>query len=163
VRFEPHIITATELLARRLYAIPFALAIIALWALQHAHVIPGKALPLGPMAYLWGGGLVAGVLWAWRAGIRPSYLRLAPGIVQVLQYGLRRTKPVIRSYPLTAGTVIVVSREGKLIKVALGRAGQKDTLSFKHMRRPAEAIEHFWQAVLSTAPIPALSDEELVG
>jgi hypothetical protein len=163
MRFEPHIITATELLGRRLVLVPISLAIITLWLLQVAHVLPGKFFDLGGFMYFIVAGIFAGAAWVWRSGIHPTYFRLAPGIVQVLEYRLRRAKPIIRSYPMEPGTLVVVAREGKDIKATFLRSGQKDVLPFRQMRHRAEVIEQFWRAVLSTAPIPQLNDEELVG
>jgi hypothetical protein len=163
MRFEPHIITATELLGRRLFLIPISLAILTLWLLQVTHVLPGKFFSPGALTYYVVVGIAAGVAWIWRSGIRPTYFRLAPGIIQVLEYRLGRGKPAIRSYPMEAGTLVVVARDRKAIKATLLRAGQKDVLPFSQMRHSAAVIEQFWRAVLSTAPIPTLSDEELIG
>lgn len=163
MRFEPHIITATELLGRRLFLIPISLAIITVWLLQAAHVLPYRLFSVSPFVYFIVGGIFAGAAWVWRSGVRPTYFRLAPGIIQVLEYRFGRGRPAIRSYRMEAGTLVVVARDRKAIKATLLRTGQKDILPFAQMRHPAEAIEQFWRAVLSTAPIPKLSDEDLIG
>jgi hypothetical protein len=108
-------------------------------------------------------GIAAAAAWVWKSGIRPTYFRLAPGIIQVLEYRLWHRKPAVRNYPMQAGTLIVVRREAKSLHATLLRDDRKDALPFRQLRRPAPVVEHFWRAVLSTAPIPALSDEELIG
>lgn len=163
LRFEPYIITATELLWRRLLVLPFALVLLALWLLQTVHVIPGRVFSFGSFTYVIAIGIGAGVAWVWKSGFRPTYVRLAPGIVQVIEYRLRRRKPVIRSYPMEAGTVVVFKGEKQNISVTLLRGEQRDVLPFGAVRKRAEKLERLWWALLSTAPTPLLSDEDLLG
>jgi hypothetical protein len=113
-------------------------------------------------------GISAGFLWVWRTAIRPTYIRMAPGVIQVLEYHHRRDKPTIRSYTLDQGTLAVVrgpstSRKPGLITVTLLRGEQKDRLELWRMRKRDAIIERTWQALLSTAPTPPLSDEDLLG
>jgi hypothetical protein len=91
------------------------------------------------------------------------YVRMAPGVIQILQYGSFKSKPEIRSYPMEAGTVACFARIGKSIFLTLGRGFHKDTLFFSHMRQPQQWIERTWRALLSTAATPPLSEDELVG
>ena len=97
----------------------------------------------------------------------PRYVRLAPGVVQFLQYGFRRSKPRILSYPLTAGTIAVVTNEirawGQRPSFTLLRRDDVSELPLRLVRNRGRYIERTWQALLSTAPTPPLSDEELVG
>jgi hypothetical protein len=95
--------------------------------------------------------------------IRPTYYRLAPGVIQVLVYSLSSRRPMIRSYPMEAGTLAVFTRIRKHLILTLARGENTDMLSFSHMDRPQERIEQAWKALLSTAPTPPLSDEALVG
>ena len=162
MRFEPFIITATELLWRRLLVIPFALALLAGWWLQRTGGIPGLRFELSSFMYVIALGIGALVTWVWKSGVRPTYVRMAPGIVQVMQYRIGRRKPTIRSYPMEAGTLVVLSAWPKGLLVTLLRGKQKDTLPISQMRRRNEVMERLWRALLSTAPIPKLSDEELI-
>ncbi|MBP7745374.1 MAG: hypothetical protein KA383_04525 [Phycisphaerae bacterium] len=163
LRFEPYIITATELLWRRLLVLPFALALLTVWLLQVVHVIPGRVFNLGSFTYVIAIGIGTGIAWVWKSGFRPTYVRLAPGIVQIIEYGLRGRKPVIRSYPMEAGTVVVFKGEKQNVTVTLLRGEQRDVLPFGAVRKRAEKLERLWWALLSTAPTPPLSDEDLLG
>ncbi|UCC29117.1 MAG: hypothetical protein JSU86_13050 [Phycisphaerales bacterium] len=95
--------------------------------------------------------------------IRPTYLRTAPGIIQVLVYRLLTDKPSIRSYPMEPGTLAVFTRIRKRLTLALARDENTDVLSFWRMRQPRERVEQAWRALLSTAPMPPLSRAELLG
>lgn len=166
--FEPEVITPTGFIGYRLIFVPIAIAIIGLWVLQLAGIIPGRAINLGSFGYLIAMGVAAGVSWIWRAVIRPTYLRMAPGIIQVLEFRLGRSKPVIRSYPLTAGTLAVVHggvRKAKpfVYSLKLARGDQKDDLPLQHMNDRARCTEMAWKALRSTAPTPPLPDDALVG
>lgn len=162
VRFEPYIVSATAFLWRRLLSVPIALVVILFWLLQSAHVIPGGRVNLGGFTYVIALGVGTTVTWIWRGAIRPTYVRMAPGIIQVLEYGLRRGKPVIRDYPMEAGTLVLVAPWQKGVQVTLWRQDRKDILPMSHLHNRAEAAERLWQALLSTAPIPRMSDEELI-
>ncbi len=104
--------------------------------------------------------------WLWRTTVRPTYVRLAPGVVQVLEYRLRSSKPTIRSYPMLPGTLVIVRQDVKARRptsVQFVRGEQSDVLPVSQMKDPDDAMQHIWYALLSTAPTPPLSDEELVG
>jgi len=93
---------------------------------------------------------------------------MAPGIIQILQYRYRRAKPLIRSYPMDGETLAILrgkatGKKGPNLKLTLLRGERKDTVDLSRMRRREEVAERMWQALLSTAPTPPLSDEELVG
>jgi len=168
VFFEPEIITPTRALGNHLWFIPPAFAILALWSLQLMGVIPGRAINIGGFGYILAMGVSAGVLWVWRSAIRPTYIRMAPGVVQILHYRYGRGKPVIRDYPLIAGTLVLVrgqtaSHKPGHLTLTLLRGEQKDTLELWRMRKRNAIVERAWQALLSAAPTPPLSDEELVG
>lgn len=130
-----------------------------------------------------------GSLWlAWLWGFRPRYLRFAPGVIQVLTYSTwGKRKPLIRSYPIGAGTRVIVlapfrppmKQQGGAgarahkgfnahikhhsIRIVLIRAGMDDVWRLGKMRSPSNVIRAFWRAVLSTAPTPPLNEHELVG
>ena len=163
LRFEPYIITATQYLWRQLAWVPFLAALFAAWALQRTAIISVLHLDPGDFFYLILMGVGVFVTWAWKTGIRPTYVRMAPGIIQVMEYRLGRGKPAIRSYPMEAGTFVVVPEHSKWPTVTLLRGNQRDVLPIAQMRHRAEVAERLWQSLLSTAPIPKLSDEDLVG
>jgi hypothetical protein len=162
MRFEPYIITATELLWRRLMLVPLLLVPLAVWLLKYAHVISWRHVNPGFFGYPLLVAAGAALTWIWRGVIRPTYVRMAPGIVQVLEYRLGRRKPVIRSYPMGAGTLVVIRTRKTPQSVTLLRGGLKDVLPIAQMRHRQEVMEHIWRALLSTAPIPRMSEEELL-
>ena len=167
-RFEPYIITAAEILGRRLILLLIAVALFAGSLLQMLYAIPWQWFNSGAMWFPLVLVLSGSLGWFWRATVRPTYVRAAPGIVQVVEYRLGRCKPVIRSYPMEAGTLVVVFtpdlHERRVVHtVALLRRNCRDILPIGHLRNNAEAIEHIWWALLSTAPIPQLDEAELVG
>lgn len=95
--------------------------------------------------------------------VSPAYVRLAPGIVQVLNYGLWGRKPVVRNFPIDAHTTVIVRQRPFDTLLVLSRGDAKHRLVLDGPLRPARLRERLWQALLSTAPTPPLSDEELVG
>lgn len=166
--FEPEIITPTRSIGRRIVFIPIAAAVVAVWLLQELHVLPNLRIQLSSFGYLLFMGLVVTAVWAWRGMIRPRYIRMAPGIIQVLEYPYGKGKPAIRSYPLDSETVAVVhgsltGRKRRPQNLTLLRNEREDKIDFSQMRRAEEVVERTWQALLTTAPTPPLSDEELIG
>ncbi len=162
LRFEPYIITATQLLYRKLFFIPLLGIVAVIWGLQYTGLIAARHFNLSGFSYIIAMGVGALITWVWRTGIRPTYVRMAPGIIQVMEYRIGRRKPTIRSYPMETGTFVVLNRTPKVQNVTLLRGDQKDVLPIAQMRRREEVTEHLWRALLSTAPIPKLSDEELI-
>ena len=166
--FEPEIITPTRAVGWQLVFAPIAAVVIFVWLMQVFDVIPGRGINPGSFGYILMLGVGAGAMWLWRTVLRPTYIRMAPGVIQILEFRYRRGKPTIRSYPLDAGTIAVL--RGKAtgvktsgLKLALLRGDQQDTIELWRMQKRDKAIEHTWQALLSTAPTPPLSDEGLVG
>jgi hypothetical protein len=106
-------------------------------------------------------------IWLGQILLWPTYVRLAPGMVQFLRYGFRRSQPRITSYPMCPGTIVVATNSIRALSTRLSfellRAGGSDELPATHLRHRMGFIERIWQALLSTAPTPPLSDEELVG
>jgi hypothetical protein len=166
--FEPEIITPTGYMGRRLIFIPIAAALIFVWVLQKIGILPFRIVHLGRVSYLlWMGVAIAGA-WVWRSAVRPTYIRMAPGVIQIMQYRYRRAKPLIRSYPMDGETLAILrgkatGKKGPNLKLTLLRAERKDTVDLSRMRKREEVAERMWQALLSTAPTPPLNDEELVG
>ena len=164
-RFEPVIITPTRFLWKRLWFVPIALAIVAFWAAQKLHLIPGN-VPVGSFGYLIFMGIAMVGVWVWRTTIRPTYLRLAPGMVQAVEFGLGKRKPTIRSFPMSPGTVAIAMPRGNQREPSmfwLARGENLEQIPLWQMQYRDEASEHLWHALLSTAPTPPLSDEELLG
>ncbi|MBU0639732.1 MAG: hypothetical protein KKB50_12770 [Planctomycetes bacterium] len=168
VFFEPEIITPTRSIGGQLYFIPIAAMLVTFWLLQVMHVIPGRAVNLGGFGYFLAMGFSAAVVWVWRSTIRPTYIRMAPGVIQVLEFRYGRGKPVIRSYAMDRGTLAVLRGKaaGKKIQglsLTLLRDGQRNVIQLSQMRKCANVLGTVWQALLSTAPTPPLSDEGLLG
>lgn len=173
-RFEPYIITASELLWRQLVFVLLALVLLVPCLVLATGMIPGVGFSFRSFwvaargfSYLIVMGAVIGLLWVWRTGIRPRYVRAAPGIIQIMEYGIGRRRPLIRSYPMEAGTLVSVFsghgvRPGALTFV-VSRDGHVDTVPVGQMRNRDEAVERIWWALLSTAPIPTMDEEHLVG
>ena len=167
LHFEPEIVTPTGAVWRQLIWLLIAGAVVAWWALDYLQILP-RWLPgvrplLGGFAYFLVAGALALAVWIWKGMIRPTYLRMAPGIIQVLEYHYLRSKPGIRSYPMEPGTLAFFTRVGRRTVLTLSRGDHKDVLAFSRMQQPKQRIEQAWQALLSTAPKPPLSDEELLG
>lgn len=185
--FEPEIITPTRYIGRNLVFAICGLFFVGLAIAKWTHAVPGLArVNLGSFGYFYAMLAVVGATWVYRSAVRPTYIRLAPGVVEVLRFSIRGGPPDVRSYPLAGGTTIVLfapwwsrSRRtapptaldfGDLESVPrrpfaawLWRAGQWDYISFQQIRKSHELVDRFWQALLSTAPIPPLSRDELVG
>ena len=168
LRFQPIIITPTARRQRQLkWLIPAAVCCIWL-LLSHLRLLPSWFPDAQPFIVGMGYFLVFGVitLFLWVRGeiLRPTYIRMAPGMIQFLVFPLgRRSQPIIRSYPMTAGTLAIFTRIHKRRTLTLLRGDNHDILSFAEMENAAQRIEQTWQAILSTAPTPPLDVQELVG
>ena len=165
--FEPEIITPTGAIWRQLIWLVIAGALLALLLLDYLHVlpswVPGIRQFISGFAYFLVAGFIALAVWVWKGIIRPTYIRMAPGVIQVLQYRYSKPKPTIRSYPMQPGTLAVVTRIRKHLVLTLARGKNQDMLLFSRMQQPELKVERAWQAMLSTAPTPPLSAEQLVG
>lgn len=168
MHFEPEIITPTRFHGWQLVFVPVALLIMGFWVCQVIGVIPVKAINLGGFAYVLMMGFGVGASWFWRTVVRPTYLRLAPGMIQVMEFRWRGA-PRIRSYPMESGTLAIVhgvnaGRELASIRsLILLRADQRDEIPLHRMYDRARCVERAWQALLSTAPTPPLPEDGLVG
>ena len=167
LQFEPEIITPTARIWRALSRVLVAVALLALLLLDLLGFLPSWFPPvrslIGGFTYLLAMGFVVLVIWIWRGMIRPTYIRIAPGIIQVLVYGYSRSKPSIRSYPMESGTIVYFTRIYKHLLITLLREEQKDTISLTNMRDAMRVSERALEAIFSTAPIPAMSEDELLG
>lgn len=192
--FEPEVIPATRLLGRRLYAVPVFGAIVLLMLLQCSRVIP-VILPMrniGGFAYvlMMGGAVTAA--WMWRGLIRPTYLRVSPGLIEFLSYRwFWHDRAEIRSYPLTPGTNVIVmhpptftwstrltkppldrreAHEDKMrekhpnaLTLFFERDGRGDRLDVALVFQADQLRDLLWSSLLSTAPIRTPSQDDLVG
>jgi hypothetical protein len=166
LHLEPEIITPTGAICRSLVLPLLAVALAVWWLLNAVGLLPwlpGRATSEWTLASFLVVGLPVLCMWIWRGMIRPTYYRLAPGVIQVIVYSLSNRRPIIRSYPMEPGTLAVFTRIRKHLILTLARGENTDMLSFSRMDRPQERIEQAWKALLSTAPTPPLCDEALVG
>lgn len=167
LHFEPEIITPTGAVRRQLVWLAIAGALIAWCVFDYANILPswlpGARALMGGLMYFFAAGAIALSVWVWRGMIRPTYIRLAPGVIQVLVYSLSNRQPTVRSYPMETGTLAILTRIRKHLILTLARGETADTLLFSRMDRPQQRIDQTWRALLSTAPTPPLSNEMLVG
>lgn len=169
-RFEPAIITPAACLWRLLWPIPFILTWFLLIAAEKHYLpfhVPRRGLGLWVMLAV---GLAA--LWLWHAAVRPTYVRLAPGVVQVLRFSCFGDRPsVVDTYPIEPGTVVVVSYavHDWLIGSPAGlsftfmQGSRSEQVKVWCMRKSDHTGQLIWSALLSTAPTPPLTEEGLVG
>lgn len=168
-RFEPVIITPGRRWQEILMdAIFIGLVLIALFCCLGIPILQANRsmqlawlIPLIP-------ALLAGVYAYSRFMLGTTYVRLAPGMVQFLRYGIIKNNPRVTSFPMTGGTLIVMDNEislsGRQRLILTFRRDNRDlTLPVWRFSNQQEIMNHVWQALLSTAPTPPLSDEELVG
>lgn len=167
-RMEPEVLTPTEAMVSlhmgtkllpEGYAIVFAGLLLMLPILNAVGVVPEylRNYELPVVA-----GLVLTLALLYRYGLRPSYVRVAPRIIQVLRYTFGRWKPEVRNYPMTAGTIVVFTETLNSRKLTLSSGDLLDEVSV-NSRRGEHFWEAFWRAILSTAPTPPLSADELLG
>lgn len=158
LRFEPRILSPTDIYWRRFGGL-WPLGVVSAWYLLAA---VGLVPPPDTLFGIWavaGTGVLA--IWIWKSGVRPTYVRLAPGIVQFLTYGPAAATPRIRSYPMLPGTLVVVSSKENTF--TFRRDGREDKLHLESTRNRKDSAAALWNALLSTAPIPQMSETDLVG
>jgi hypothetical protein len=161
-RFEPEILSATRLLGHRLMWSALAIGILAAWFMLSLgswaprpsvgmwFLVPVLSSPIG--------------VWLWRSGMRARFVRLAPGMIQVLVYRWPWSAvPTVRSYPMSAGTLVVAMPQERGLAFTLARGKQRDVVSLRWLSKGDAALERVWHALLSTAPTPPLSETRLVG
>jgi hypothetical protein len=165
--FEAEIVAPTQLFSGWWQASVGATAVGALFLANYLGLLPSRigsaSSAFNALATMLVIGFVAGAVWAWFAVLRPKYVRLAPGMIQIMRFGIGRSRPAIRSYPMDAGTLAILRGEGSRLTLTLLREGRRDTIPISQMRHRQRVLERVWQALLSTAPTPPLSEEELIG
>lgn len=107
--------------------------------------------------------LVILVRWMWATLINVKYLRLAPGMIEVLHYRWFANTPRVRSYPVAPGTLVVLQHPTMGSRLLLSRGEQEDRISFSGVYDAKPIVERIWRAVRSTLPTPPLSRQELLG
>jgi hypothetical protein len=91
---------------------------------------------------------------------RSKYYRLAPGVLQVIRFAVPRRRPRIRTFHLRRMHVVLdLTAPWLSCSVTDGDAGRRTTFRFP---KGPEAEEGLLRAVLSTAPTPPLSEEDLL-
>jgi hypothetical protein len=121
---------------------------------EHGLLILFVALIAGPVLFRW----------FWITVIRPTYIRVAPGVIQVIEYRWRRGRPTIRSYPITGGTLAVITNQlWTDLSLSLLRGDNSDSFALSGIRNARAVQALVWRALLSRAATPPLSDEALVG
>lgn len=171
--FEPQIISPTQYLGRGWILVMVAGGLVGLALLQRLNVVPGlNRVPLGWLrgqTYIFAMAIFFLVRWVWRAVLRPTYIRVAPGMVQLLRYRFAGQEPEITNFPIEAGTLAVAlgamgrRDETVLTSVVLVRGDQSMLIPLSQMGADADTRQKVWEAIMSTAPIPPLSETGLSG
>ncbi len=162
--FEPRIVTPTRSIWRMLWPVPVALAWLALGLNNSFGLVPiVQGVSTRGLGYFVVLGIIGSIAWSIGAGLMPQYIRFAPGLIEVLQFGLLRRTPEITPYPIEPGTVLWVERVWPAVRVTLIRDAQSETVELQNMRRPEEVERWLWDAVLSSAPTPPVPQDGLVG
>ena len=144
--------------------------LLALVAVPGAFIALALAGVQGPLPALLAtlGGAAVGVLLAYAAfRLRPRYLRLAPRLLEVVQYALFRRGPRVERTSIDGGAVVVVVEPAPgtrwTIQIYLPHDRYRWPLSLGFARSHAEARRRLWATLLAPAPGPPTSDTELVG
>lgn len=174
--FEPEVVPSTRSMASMRFYVVIAVALLSIWLFLQSGLLQNSLLEkvlsflvprsafdfLLPWSVILIPAAIAIVIWGWFAAVRPTYIRAAPGMIQVLRYkAFSKSNPIIHSYPMDAGTLAILSAPlGKVVALTLVRREHQDKIRLDF---DTETTEQLWHAFLSTAPTPPLSDEELVG
>lgn len=116
-------------------------------------------------AVLIGALVLGGFLWhAARTWLVPRYVRISPGLIEIIRYPTFARRPRIEAYPITAGTAVVVMGSGQRITdLYLHRNGRGVHLSKQLEHDPEATSEVVWRALVSTAEAPRLPQDVLTG
>lgn len=190
--FEPEIIPTTRLLGRNVY-FAYALAFIAaLFGLQHFRVIPRVPIPWQAFGQPITMGLIFVVAWIWRGLLRPTYIRITPGMVEFMCYRwFWHNHAQVRRYPIESGTTIAVCEwvsysaiwgsgtwdeathewrqrgrkrsKTRITSFGFFRGNHQDTIQLGSMSKPDEVMDVLWRAILSRVVLRPMGDDELLG
>lgn len=98
------------------------------------------------------------LLWViWRLGFAPRYVRILPGNIQRLTYGLRGEAPTIEDFPLQPGACVFVSQLGFAVRITVVR--DKQQFAFPLLKR-GDNIERLWLLLRSTAAVGPLGNAD---
>ena len=166
-RFEPEIISPTRMSALKLLTLPTGLLLFGIVCALIQLTQPGLfRFLLALFALLSAGavfhGLFAAYGWAIRLLFLPRYIRLAPGIIQVLTYPPFSRKPTIKSFFIERGCVVVVEGERATQRLAVARKSDHALLNLNYMPYDETFEKRLWASLLSTVPTPPLSEEDLI-
>lgn len=103
--------------------------------------------------------LVGSLSLAWHS----SYIRIAPGVIQILTFTAGRHRAAVRNYEMKSGTLAIVTDVPGKRSLTLMHRYETDIVSLDQVRNADDVLERIGWALMSTAPTPPLSDEELVG
>lgn len=190
--FEPEVFPAMRLLGRNMNSVYLLAAVVLFYALQYVGIIPRLPIPLlqsfGMPVMM---GMIFLIMLLWRGLFRPTYVRVAPGVVEFLCYRwfwYRRAE--VCRYPIEAGATIVIcewisykslrgggkwdEKSGRWqpsgrwsaersTTIGFFRGERHDTIHLGSALRPREILDVLWKAIFSTATAPVMSDEELLG
>lgn len=162
VPFEPEIISPGRVVRGPLILAGIGLSILAVWMLQF---IPGLHfdLELEGFACILIPAAAAGLIVVWATIVRPMYVRIAPGVVEVLAYSMFSSRPRVRSFPIEPGTLAVLVRRGGELSLHLKRGAQRELIVITSIQGHEELWPRLWQALTSRRPIPHLPSETLIG
>lgn len=102
-------------------------------------------------------------LMLWRSLVSPTYLRLAPGVIEFLRFGALGMRPRINSYPMLNGTVVYLRTIDTLRYSLFVQAGRRSDRCDFRIGGADPLFERILEAALSTAPTPPMDQGELVG
>lgn len=167
-RFEPHIVSpaiAYRVLPRLLVIACVAVGLLLLvsprWGVLRA---PAMLLGTSGLCCSLPSLLVLGSAWIVSVWLAPAYVRIAPGMIEILRYGPFSSRPRITSFPIAAGTGIVVTGwERYVATVYLHRNGQSAKVHRTMVRTEGDANEVIWSCLMTTAESPPLADDALIG
>ena len=166
--FEPEVAAIGRQLSTEAYAV-IALLLGALLLGFSSRILPVSdpsmvvltAVLIGLAGVWFGVGLF--MRWLRRGLIAPRYVRVAPRMIQLLDYGRDAKRPQITSFPITRGTIVYWVNEGLGSVLYITRGTARERISI-----PARLVDNQFHtrildALLTTAPTPPLSNEHLVG
>lgn len=161
--FEPHVVSPGARFSAVWLAMAMSVVAALTWIALRAYA---SSIPSDVMAFVGTFAVAAPVLalyGIWTVLLHPTYARFAPGVVQILHCRSWKRRPTVRSYPVSAGTVVLAVRHFWGFNFTIARGAMKDGFAIWVYRKPDNAEAAFWNSLLSTAPTPPLSEEELVG
>lgn len=164
-RFEPYIITPSRHLLG--YAVIWLILTAGGAYFFYAHWISHSIVWRNPLSLVMVTILVPLMclgLFLYGFIARPTYFRFAPGVVELMQFKLGTEQTNVRSYPMVPGTLVLIGSLPQVSqRVILVRDKHVDTMVLGSMGKSDEALAYFWRAVMSTAPIPLMPQEGLLG